>query len=57
MFLEDDVVVVVIEEDGDGAELGGGAARLRNLVRLQEVDLPQQSELQLMFTAKTFILH
>lgn len=42
VFFEDDVVVVVIEEDGDGAELGGGAARLRDLIRFQEVDLPEQ---------------
>lgn len=39
VFLKDHVVVVVIEKDRDGAELGGCAARLRNLVRLQEMDL------------------
>lgn len=50
MFFEDDIVVVVVEEDGDGAELCGGATRLRNLVRLQEVDLQQGREIQLMFT-------
>lgn len=38
MLFEDDVVVVVVEEDGDGAELGGGATRLRNFIWLQEVD-------------------
>lgn len=44
MFLEDDIVVVVIEEDRDGAELCGGATCLWNLIGLQEVDLPQESE-------------
>ena len=32
--LENHVVVIVIEEHRDGAELGGSAARLRNLVGL-----------------------
>lgn len=48
MLFEDDVVVVVVEQDGDGAELRGGAARFGDLVRLQDVNLPEQSEIQLM---------
>lgn len=43
VFFQDDIVVVVIEEDRNWTELGGSAARLRNLVRLQEVDLSGQS--------------
>jgi len=39
MLFQDDVVVVVVEQDGDGAELGGGAAGLGDLAGLQEVDL------------------
>lgn len=38
MLFEDDVVVVVVEQDGDGAELRGGAARFGDLVRLQDVN-------------------
>lgn len=34
VFLKDHIVVVVVEKDRDGAELRGGAARLRNLVGL-----------------------
>lgn len=48
MLFEDDVVVVVVEQDGDWAELRGGAARFGDLVRLQDVNLPEQSEIQLM---------
>lgn len=44
MLFEDDVVVVVVEQDGDGAELGGGAAGFGDLVGLQDVDLPEQRE-------------
>ena len=39
VLLEDDVVVVVVEKHRDGAELGGGAARLRDLLWLQEMNL------------------
>lgn len=45
MLLEDHVVVVVVEKHGDGAELGGGAAGRRDLVGLQEVDLPEQTKI------------
>lgn len=43
MLFEDDVVVVVVEQDGDGAELRGGAARFGDLVRLQDVNLPERN--------------
>lgn len=39
VFLEDHVVVIVIEEDRNGAELGGSTACLGNLIWLQEMDL------------------
>lgn len=39
VLLEDDVVVVVVKEDRNGAEFGGSAAGLGNLVRFQQVDL------------------
>lgn len=39
VFLEDNVVVVVVEEDRDGAELGGGTTGFGHFVWLQQVDL------------------
>ena len=51
MLFEDDVVVVVVEQDGYGAELRWGAAGLRDLIRLQEVDLPEQWETSLKYSA------
>lgn len=53
MLLEDHVVVVVVEEHGDGAELGGGAAGRGDLVRLQEVDLPEQNQTPLIHLSMT----
>lgn len=50
MLFKDDVVVVVIKQDGDGAELGGGAARLGDFIWLQEVDLWQHSDTWLTLT-------
>lgn len=47
VLLENHVVVIVIEEHRNGAELGGSAACLRNLVGLQEVDLPKQHDFML----------
>lgn len=47
VFLEDHVVVVVIEEDRNGAELGGSTACLGNLIWLQEMDLPHRHNIML----------
>lgn len=38
MFFEDDVIVVVVEEDGDGAQLCGCATCFRDFIRLQQMD-------------------
>lgn len=42
VFLEDDVVVAVIIEDGGGAELGGCAAGLGYCFRLHQVNLKME---------------
>lgn len=39
ILLEDDVGAVVEVEHGDGVELGGGAARLRDRLWVDEMDL------------------
>ena len=39
MLFEDDIVVVVVEQDGDGAELGGGAAGFRDFIWLHQMHL------------------
>lgn len=39
VLLEDDVVVAVVVEDGSGAELRGGTARLGHGLGLHQVDL------------------
>lgn len=39
VFLQDDIGAVIKVEDGDGGELGGGAARLRDRVRVDKMNL------------------
>lgn len=47
MLLENYIVVIVIEEHRNGAELGGSTACLWNLIGLQEMDLPKQHNFML----------
>lgn len=42
VFLEDDVGVVVKEEHRDGVELRGGAARLRHVLGVHQVNLQRR---------------
>lgn len=42
VFLEDDVGVVIEEEHRDGVELCGGAARLRHVLGVHQVDLERR---------------
>lgn len=46
VFLEDDVGVVVEEEHRDGVELRGGAARLRHVLGVHQVDLERRKTRQ-----------
>ena len=42
VLLQDDVGTVVEVQDGDGVQLGGGAARLGNVVREHQMNLRQE---------------
>lgn len=48
VFLEDYIVVIVVEEDRNGTELGGSTACFGNLIWLQEMDLPKHHNIMLL---------